>query len=100
MLQEMILKMPPVYTSKGGSRKKSAYSLKNYVGFQKLRRLHPKASKVKCPKQEYAADTAACRGFFEFHRTRQSVRETDQSCLPTVQLKDAWSFDPMHVFIS
>ena len=61
MLQKIILKVPPVYTSKRGSRKKSAHSFKNYVGFQKLRRLDPKTSKIKCPKQEYAAHTAAVR---------------------------------------
>jgi len=41
-----ILKMPPVYTSKGGSRKKSAYSLKN-CGFSKVKKLTPHNFKSK-----------------------------------------------------
>jgi len=59
--KKTILKMPPVYTTKGSSRKKSAYSFKNHMGFQNLIRLHPKTLKVKCPKQECAPDSAAVR---------------------------------------
>jgi len=41
-----ILKTPPVYTSKGGSRKKSAYSFKN-CGFSKVMEPAPQNFKSK-----------------------------------------------------